>query len=112
MQRRHSVRHLFWRGGVAAVSNALMFTGLYPMLPHAWRALSGHDLGDRPVRTALVEWGTSALLSAVRPIGFLPLPGARARGPRPILVLHRYAMKRAKLLPLAVRVARDRLAPV
>ncbi|HEX8106140.1 MAG TPA: hypothetical protein VF516_00365, partial [Kofleriaceae bacterium] len=77
MQRRHSRRHLFWRGGVAAVSNALMFTGLYPLLPHAWRALSGHDLGDRPVRTALVEWGASAALSAARPLGFLPLPGAR-----------------------------------
>ena len=47
----------------AAVSDALMFTGLYPLLPHAWRALAGHDLGDRPVRTALVEWGASAVLS-------------------------------------------------
>jgi pimeloyl-ACP methyl ester carboxylesterase len=112
MQRRHPGRDLLWRGGVAAVSNALMFTGLYPVLPHAWRALSGHDLGDRPVRTALVEWGASALLSAARPIGFLPLPGARTRGPRPILVLHGYAMNRANFLPLAFRLARAGLGPV
>ena len=112
MQRRHSRRHLFWRGGVAAVSNALMFTGLYPLLPHAWRALSGHDLGDHPVRTALVEWGASAALSAARPLGFLPLPGAWTRGPRPILLLHGYAMNRANFLPLAFRLARAGLGPV
>src|SRR4051812_13764803 len=112
MQRRHSRRHLFWRGGVAAGSNALMFTGLYPGGPHAWRALSGHDLGDHPVRTALVEWGASLAISVARPLGFLPLPGARTRGPRPILVLHGYAMNRANFLPLAFRLARAGLGPV
>jgi hypothetical protein len=112
MQRRHPVRHLLWRGGVAAVSDALMFSGLYPLLPHAWRALVRHDLGDAPVRTALVEWGLSALLSAARPLGFLPLPGARTRGPRPILVLHGYAMNRANFLPLAFRLSRAGLGPV
>jgi hypothetical protein len=112
MQRRHSVRHLFWRGSVAVVSNALMFTGLYPGLPHAWRALSRHDLGDTPLRTALVEWGLSALLSVARPVGFLPLPGARSRGPRPIIVLHGYAMNRANFLPLACRLARAGLGPI
>jgi pimeloyl-ACP methyl ester carboxylesterase len=112
MQRRHSVRHLFWRGGVAAVSNAMMFTGLYPVLPHAWRALSRHDLGERPVRTALVEWCLSALLSAARPAGFLPLPGARTHGPRPIILLHGYAMNRANFLPLALRLRRAGLGPV
>jgi triacylglycerol esterase/lipase EstA (alpha/beta hydrolase family) len=112
MQRRHPVRHLFWRGAVAAVSNALMFTGLYPALPHAWRALSHHDLGDHPLRTALVEWGWSMLLSAARPAGFLPLPGARTRGPRPIIVLHGYAMNRANYLPLAFRLRRAGLGPV
>ncbi|HEX3758877.1 MAG TPA: alpha/beta fold hydrolase [Kofleriaceae bacterium] len=112
MQRLHSGRHLFWRGGIAAVSNALMFSGLYPLLPHAWRALSGHDLGERPVRAALIEWGASAVLSVARPAGFLPLPGARTRGPRPILVLHGYAMNRANFLPLAFRLARAGLGPV
>jgi pimeloyl-ACP methyl ester carboxylesterase len=112
MQRRHSVRHLFWRGGVAAASDALMMTGLYPALPHAFRALSRHDLGERPWRAALVEWGLSALLSVVRPAGFLPLPGARSHGPRPIIVLHGYAMNRANFLPLAFRLARAGLGPI
>lgn len=112
MQRPHSVRHLFWRGSVAAVSNALMFTGLYPMLPHAWRALRHDDLGDRPMRTALVEWGLSMLVSTARPVGFLPLPGARTFGPRPIIVLHGYAMNRANFVPLAFRLARAGLGPV
>jgi len=112
MQPRHPLGHLLWRGGVAAVSNALMFSGLYPGVPHAWRALVHHDLGDRPVRTAFVEWGLAMLLSATRPVGFLPLPGARTIGPRPIIVLHGYAMNRANFVPLACRLARAGLGPV
>jgi pimeloyl-ACP methyl ester carboxylesterase len=112
MQRGHSIRHLFWRGGVAAVSDAMMLTGLYPGLPHAWRALARHDLGDRPVRTALAEWALSAALSIARPAGFLPLPGARGHGPRPIIVLHGYAQNRANFLPLAWRMRRAGLGPI
>jgi triacylglycerol esterase/lipase EstA (alpha/beta hydrolase family) len=112
MQRRHSVRHLFWRGGVAAASNALMFTGLYPALPHAWRAIARHDLGERPLRTALAEWALSAVMSAARPAGFLPLPGAHGHGPRPIIVLHGYAQNRASFLPLAYRMRRAGLGPI
>jgi pimeloyl-ACP methyl ester carboxylesterase len=112
MQRRHSVRHLFWRGGVAAVSHALMLTGLYPAVPHAFRAWSRHDLGERPWRGVVAEWGMSALLSFARPAGFFPLPGARTRGVRPIIVLHGYAMNRANFLPLAFRLARAGLGPV
>lgn len=112
MQRRHSVRHLFWRGGVAAVSQAMMFTGLYPLVPHAVRALARSDVGERPVRAALAEWGISAALSMARPAGFLPLPGARVHGPRPVIVLHGYAMNRANFVPLAYRLARARLGPV
>lgn len=112
MQRRHSVRHLAWRGGVAAVSDLLMMCGLYPVLPHVLRALSRHDVGERPLRAAVTEWGIAALLSLARPAGFLPLPGARTRGPRPIIVLHGYAMNRANFLPLAFRLARAGLGPV
>jgi len=112
MQRRHSVRHLLWRGGVAAVSHVLMLTGLYPALPHAFRAWSRHDLGERPWRGALAEWGVAALLSVARPAGFFPLPGARTRGPRPIIVLHGYAQNRASFLPLAFRLAQAGLGPV
>jgi triacylglycerol esterase/lipase EstA (alpha/beta hydrolase family) len=113
MQRRHSVRHLFWRGGVAAVSHALMISGLYPLLPHAWRVVVRREpLGPRPVRIALAEWGMSTALSLVRPAGFLSLPGATAKGPRPVIVLHGYAMNRANFLPLAYRMARAGLGPV
>lgn len=109
MQRRHSIRHLAWRGGVAAVSDALMFTGLYPLAPHAYRALRG-DRVRHPIRTALAEWGMSALISALRPIGFLPLPSAK--GPRPIIVLHGYAMNRANFIALALRLRKAGLGPV
>jgi pimeloyl-ACP methyl ester carboxylesterase len=126
MQRRHPIRHLLWRGGVAAVSQALMFSGLYPLLPHALRALDERkaprppsedpDRSGRsaltPVRVALAEWGMAAALSAVRPAGFLPLPGARATGPRPIIVLHGYAMNRANFVPLAYRLRRAGLGPI
>ena len=112
MQRRHSVRHLFWRGGVAAVSQAMMLTGLYPLVPHAMRALAKQSMGARPVRTAIAEWGIAAALSACRPAGFFRLPGARAKGPRPIILLHGYAMNRANFLPLAYRLARAGLGPI
>ena len=113
MQRRHTVRHLLWRGGVAAVAQTMMFTGAYPLLPHAWRALAKHErLGSRPVRAALAEWCAAAVLAALRPAGFLRLPGARASGPRPIIVLHGYAMNRANFVPLAYRLARAGLGPI
>jgi pimeloyl-ACP methyl ester carboxylesterase len=105
MQRRHSIRHLAWRGGVAVVSQAMMFTGLYPVIPHVVR-------GQTSLRTVLTEWGMSAAVSAVRPAGFFPLPGARREGPRPIIVLHGYAMNRANFLPLAFRLARAGLGPI
>lgn len=123
MQRRHSVRHLFWRGGVAAVSHAMMLSGLYPLLPHALRAIGrreggrGHGPGEdrervRPVRVALTEWAVAMALSAARPAGFLPLPGARVQGPRPIIVLHGYAQNRANFVPLALRLRRAGLGPI
>lgn len=112
MQRRHPLRHLLWRGGVAAVSQAMMFSGFYPLVPHAWRALARRELGSKPVRAALTEWAMSAALSAVRPAGFFRLPGARQRGPRPVIVLHGYAMNRANYLPLAYRMARAGLGPI
>ena len=112
MQRRHSVRHLVWRGGVAAVSQAMMFSGLYPLVPHAVRAFRRGDVGNRPFRAALAEWGISAALSAARPAGFFRLPGATVRGPRPVIVLHGYAMNRANFFPLAYRLARAGVGPI
>lgn len=108
-QRRHSIRHLAWRGGVAAVSHALMLSGLYPLVPHAYRALRGER---RPgaLRTALAEWGVAALVSAARPVGFFRLPSGH--GPRPIIVLHGYAMNRANFVALAYRLRAAGLGPV
>jgi hypothetical protein len=117
VQRRHKTRHLIWRGGVAAVTQAMMFTGLYPLVPHAYRALQqrakpNRDLGERPVRAALSEWAISAALSAIRPAGFFRLPGAGGKGPRPVILLHGYAMNRANFLPLAYRLAKNDLGPI
>lgn len=88
-----------------------MFSGLYPLLPHLLRAVRG-DVGERPVRAAFTEWAMSMALSAARPAGFLPLPGARMRGPRPVIVLHGYAMNRANFVPLGYRLARAGIGPV
>ncbi len=125
MQRRHSMRHLAWRGTVAAVSQAMMFSGLYPLVPHLLRVVQDRRprapvAAGRPeatrhvgsVRTALTEWGMAMAVSAVRPVGFFPLPGARQHGPRPIIVIHGYAMNRANFVPLAYRLARVGLGPI
>ncbi|CAN5861788.1 hypothetical protein BH11MYX3_BH11MYX3_07700 [soil metagenome] len=112
MQRRHSLRHLVWRGGVAAVSQAMMLTGLYPLVPHAVRVIAKGDVGVRPWRAAFAEWGISAALSAARPAGFFRLPGSRVKGLRPVIVLHGYAMNRANFMPLAFRLARAGIGPV
>jgi pimeloyl-ACP methyl ester carboxylesterase len=125
MQRRHSMRHLAWRGGVAAVSQALMFSGLYPLVPHVLRAIQDNrpqesmtpgrrdqKRGTGSLKTALAEWGMAMAVSGLRPAGFLPLPGARQAGPRPIIVIHGYAMNRANFVPLAYRLARVGLGPI
>jgi len=86
------------------VSQAMMFTGLYPLVPHAVRGVG--------LRPTLAEWAMSAAISAVRPFGFLPLPGAKRHGPRPIIVLHGFAMNRANFVPLAFRLSRAGLGPI
>ena len=108
-QSRHSLRHLAWRAGVAAVSQAMMVTGAYPFVPHVWRAWRGEA---PPWRAALAEWGAAVAASTLRPAGFLPLPGARTQGPRPVIVLHGYAMNRANFVPLAFRLARAGIGPI
>lgn len=98
---------------MAAVSQAMMFTGLYPLVPHAVRAFArGSDAGENKVRAALAEWGMAAALSVARPAGFFPLPGWRNRGPRPVIVLHGYAMNRANFLPLALKLSKAGLGPI
>jgi pimeloyl-ACP methyl ester carboxylesterase len=119
VQRPHLPSHLLARTVVAAVSNGLMFSGLYPLLPHALLATSRRRRGraDRPgavvqLRAAMREWSVAVATSAARPAGFWPLPGAHGRGPRPIVVVHGYAMNRANFVPLAWRLARAGLGPI
>jgi pimeloyl-ACP methyl ester carboxylesterase len=92
------------------VSHAMMVSGMYPLLPHLLRSRQKANVGT--LRTTLAEWGASVVLSAVRPVGFFPLPGARQQGPRPVIVIHGYAMNRANFLPLAFRLARAGLGPI
>lgn len=97
---------------MAAVSQAMMITGFYPLVPHALRALEHKTRGAWPLRAALAEWAMSVVVSAARPAGFFRLPGATTRGPRPVIVVHGYAMNRANFVPLAYRLARAGLGPV
>lgn len=104
------MRHLAWRSGVAAVTQALMFSGAYPLVPHALRIFQRRNVGT--LKTALADWGMAMAVSAVRPVGFLPLPGSRQQGPRPVIVIHGFAMNRANFVPLAFRLARAGLGPI
>jgi pimeloyl-ACP methyl ester carboxylesterase len=106
VKQRHSARHLLWRAGVAVVSDVAMVTGLYPVLPH----VLAHGASN-PCSVAR-EWAWSVALSAARPAGFLPLPGAKNHGPRPIVMVHGYAMGRANFIPLACRLAKAGLGPI
>jgi pimeloyl-ACP methyl ester carboxylesterase len=90
----------------------MMVSGLYPLVPHAVRFVQRGDHGTRPVRAALGEWAMALAVSAARPIGFCPLPGAHGAGPRPIIMLHGYAMNRANFVPLAHRLAGAGLGPI
>jgi hypothetical protein len=115
MQRRHSARALFWRGVIAAASDVAMVTGVYPLVPHAALALARRRQGRAGVGglgVALREWALAVGASAARPAGFLGLPGATGKGPRPIILIHGYAMNRANFLPLAMRLARAGLGPI
>jgi pimeloyl-ACP methyl ester carboxylesterase len=117
MQPRHPARALFWRGVLAAASDVAMVTGVYPLLPAATLAIRRRrargGAGPGPgLRAVLREWALAVVVSAARPAGFFGLPGRSARGPRPIILVHGYAMNRANFLPLAVRLSRAGLGPI
>ena len=94
---------------MAAVTSAMMITGVYPWVPHVFRAMRGDRL---PARAAFAEWRAAMMVTALRPAGLLPLPGAHVAGPRPVIVVHGYAMSRASFIPLAARLARAGLGPI
>jgi pimeloyl-ACP methyl ester carboxylesterase len=64
------------------------------------------------LRAVIREWSVAVVTSAARPAGFWPLPGAAGHGPRPVIVVHGYAMNRANFLPLAWRLAAAGLGPI
>ena len=119
-QARHSLAKLIWRGALAAVSDLAMITGVYPVLPHAaMLAARSKRTGVAPHRTKLQElsvlgreWVAALAISAARPLGFLALPGGKVKGPRPVIVLHGYAMNRANFWMLGTRLADAGLGPV
>ena len=118
MQKRHSLRQLFWRGVVAFGSTAATATGVYPLGNQASLMLARLARGRaQPVglaRAVAAEWAMAGLVAVTRPLGFFGMPVVRpgARGPRPVLLLHGYAMGRANFLVLANRMALGGLGPL
>lgn len=91
-----------------------MSTGVYPLAPAASLRLASRRLGvpaPWTARAVASEWALAVASSAARPLGFAGLPRA-ASGPRPIVLLHGYAMGRSCFLLLARRLARAGLGPL
>jgi triacylglycerol lipase len=108
VRQKQSRRQLFWRAALAATSNLAMVTGLYPLAPHALRG--GAAIRGRG-RLA-TEWALGWAVSAARPLGFVgPMWRGRSRGPRPVVLVHGYAMSRAYFLLLTRRLGRFGLGP-
>lgn len=116
-RQRHSVQHLVWRGVVAAASGLAMGAGLYPLATSAGvrqlRRRAGADPA-LPGGMMVAEWGLALAATVTRPLGFFGLPvGLRPRqGPRPVILLHGYAMSRANFLVLARRLHAAGLGPL
>ena len=91
-----------------------MGSGLYPVLPALGLRLFGSepDIADLKIRQMAVEWGVSAAGVLSRPLGLLGERITSGQGPRPIIVVHGYAMNRACFQGLATRLARAGLGPV
>lgn len=98
------------------MSNTAMVSGVYPLGPHALRLAAGRASGAALGRGRLAtEWALGVGVSVGRPLGLL---GARraiwtgpAPGPRPVVLVHGYAMSRAYFLLLAARLSRAGLGP-
>lgn len=112
MQRRHSLVTLARRTLLAAGSNLATAVGLYPALPHALLIAERGRTLRAPVRTALAEIAISGAAAVARPLGHLPLPGHHGHGPRPIILVHGFAMNRANFWLLARRLASAGLGPI
>ena len=118
MQKRHSLGQLLWRGLVAVGGSAATAAGVYPLGNQASvalaRALRGRRQPRGLVRAVAGEWAFANLVALARPLGFFGMPTLRpsARGPRPVVLVHGYAMGRANFLVLANRMALAGLGPL
>ena len=118
MQRRHSLSHLLLRTAIAAAGSAGVVSGLYPLGNQLLTAIGRRRLKRRQppglVRAVALEWAVALAVSAARPLGLfgLPVSGPPARGPRPVLLLHGYAMGRMNFFLLARRLHRAGLGPL
>ncbi len=112
MRQRQSKRQLFWRAALAATSNLAMVTGIYPLGPEALRSLGRKGAPLRGRRRLATEWALGWAASAARPLGYVaPVWRGRRRGPRPVVLVHGYAMSRAYFLLLTARLGRAGLGP-
>lgn len=88
-----------------------MFTGLYPFAPHlvlaAQRRRAKRVL---PQPRVAAEWALAMAASAVRPLGFRG--HWVGQGPRPIVLVHGYAMGRTSFSLLAWRMGTAGLGPM
>lgn len=118
MRQRKSGKQIFWRAALAATSNLAMVSGVYPLVPHlvlrATRRAEELPSGAARARSRVAaEWALAWAVSASRPLGYLhrPLWAGQAHGPRPVILVHGYAMSRAYFLLLARRLERAGLGP-
>ena len=116
MRQRQSRRQLFWRAALAATSNLAMVTGVYPFGPAALQSLRRRGAGGaadfRGRGRLATEWALGMAVSAARPLGYAaPIWRGRRRGPRPVVLVHGYAMSRAYFLLLTARLGASGLGP-
>jgi pimeloyl-ACP methyl ester carboxylesterase len=118
VQRRHSIRHLLWRSVVATAGTVGIGLGVYPLGNQLGTAIARARRG-RPqprglAKAIAAEWAMAAAVSAARPVGLIGLPVVRprARGLRPVILLHGFAMGRANFLILANRLSLSGLGPI
>lgn len=103
---------------MASGAAAFVASGLYPVAPHlavaTMRRLRGSPPRGRVARVIFEDWAMSMAVMAVRPLGFLGLPGFRrqARGPRPVILIHGFGQSRTNFLLLAHRLRVAGLGPL
>jgi len=89
-----------------------MVVGVYPVLPSLILRWARKEQPSPSGRAIMGEWALSVAASALRPTGIAMSRGWRGQGPRPVIVLHGYAMSRSCFVLLARRLAARGLGPI